>query len=95
MSDKKDFFSGIASKLAILMGGAVLLAGGQASANTALAPTADANNMSLDATGARKPLHAKLTLKQQANGFRLIAQHGSHSSHSSHGSHSSHASRAA
>jgi len=98
MSDKKYFFSGIASKLAILMGGAVLLTGAQASANTPLAPTADANNVTLDATGVRKPLPAKLTLKQQANGFKLIAQHGSHSSHSSHGSHgshSSHASRAA
>ena len=92
MSDKKAFFSGIASKLAILMGGAVLVTGAQASTNTVPDASTDANNITLDATGLRKPLPAKLTLKQQSNGFKLIAAHGSHSSHSSHGSHGSHSS---
>jgi hypothetical protein len=95
MSEKKDFFSGIASKLTILMGGAVLFAGAQASANTVPVLSTGSNGISLDATSARKPLPAKLTLKQQVNGFKLIAAHGSHSSHASHASHSSHASRAA
>ena len=97
MSDKKAFFSGIASKLAILMGGAVLVTGAQASTTTMPASSPNANNISLEVAGARKPLPAKLTLKQQSNGFKLIAAHGSHSSHSSHsshGSHSSHSSRA-
>jgi hypothetical protein len=98
MSDKRDFFSGIASKLAILMGGAVLVTSAQASTNAIPTFSPDTNNITLDATGLRKPLPAKLTLKQQSSGFKLIAQHGSHSSHTSHGSHgshSSHSSRAA
>jgi hypothetical protein len=98
MSDKKDFFSGIVSKLTMLMGGAVLLTGAQASAVSTPVLSAEPNRISLEASGARKPLPAKLTLRQQVNGFKLIAAHGSHSSHashSSHGSHSSHASRAA
>jgi hypothetical protein len=98
MSENKNFFSGIASKLTILMGGAVLVTGAQASTNMIPTSSQDANSITLDATAMRKPLPAKLTLKQQSSGFKLIAQHGSHSSHSSHGSHgshSSHSSRAA
>jgi hypothetical protein len=92
MSDKKNFFSGIASKLTILMGGAVLVTGAQASAHSVPTLSVNANGISLDAADLRKPLPAKLTLKQQANGFKMIAAHGSHSSHTSHGSHSSHSS---
>jgi hypothetical protein len=95
MSEKKNFFSGIASKLTILMGGAVLVTGAQASTNMIPTSSQDANSITMDATAMRKPLPAKLTLKQQSSGFKLIAQHGSHSSHGSHGSHSSHSSRAA
>ena len=93
MNDKKDFFRGITNKLTILMGGAVLLTGAQASANTAMSSTTS-DSISVGAIGARKPLPAKLTLKQQTNGFKLVAAHGSHSSHASHASHASHSSRA-
>jgi hypothetical protein len=94
MSDKKSFFSGIASKLSVLMGGAVLVTGGVALATQTPMISVTAEAQSVPADGARKPLPAKLTLKQQIGGFRLIAQHASHSSHSSHGSHASHASHA-
>jgi len=83
MSGKKDFFSGIASKLTILMGGAVLLTGAQGSAATPASLEQNPNTMSADAQNVRKPLPAKLTLKQQLSGFKLVAAHGSHSSHSS------------
>jgi His-Xaa-Ser system protein HxsD len=95
MKDRKDFFSGIASKLSILMGGAVLVTGAQASTTPTLTVPAESNGITMQATGVRKPLPAKLTLKQQSTGFKLIAAHGSHSSHASHASHSSHSSRAA
>jgi hypothetical protein len=92
MRDKKDFFSGIVSKLTMLMGGAVLLTGAQASATSTPVLSVEPNGISLEAGGAPKPLPAKLILKQQSNGFKLVAQHSSHSSHSSHASHASHAS---
>lgn len=95
MSDKKDFFSGIVSKLSILMGGAVLVTGAQASTTPTSTAQVKANAISAQAVGSRKPLPAKLMLKQQNVGFKLIAAHGSHSSHASHASHSSHSSRAA
>jgi hypothetical protein len=94
MSDKKDFFSGIVSKLSILMGGAVLVAGAQASAKTVSTASVQPNDFTTQAVGGQKPLPAKLILKQQNAGFKLIAAHGSHHSHASHASHSSHASRA-
>jgi hypothetical protein len=95
MSDKKDFFSGIVSKLSILMGGAVLVTGAQASTTPNSTAQVEANGITVSAVGSRKPLPAKLTLKQQNSGFKLIAAHGSHHSHASHASHSSHSSRAA
>ena len=94
MSDKKNFFSGIASKLSVLMGGAVLVTGAAASTTQTLPAPTNENSISVKSGAAGKPLPAKLTLKQQNSGFRLIAAHGSHSSHASHGSHASHASRA-
>ncbi len=94
MNDKKDFFSGIASKLSILMGTAVLVTGAQASTSPISTVQAESNDITMQAVGTRKPLPAKLTLKQQSTGFKLIAAHGSHSSHASHASHSSHSSRA-
>ena len=95
MSDKKDFFSGIVSKLSILMGGAVLVTGAQASMTPTSTALVQANGTAVQGVGSRKPLPAKLTLKQQNSGFKLIAAHGSHHSHASHASHSSHSSRAA
>jgi len=94
MNDKKDFFSGIASKLSILMGGAVLVTGAQASTTPISTVPIESNGITMQA-GDRKSLPAKLILKQQSAGFKLIAAHGSHSSHASHASHSSHSSRAA
>jgi hypothetical protein len=94
MSDKKDFFSGIVSKLSILMGGAVLVTGAQASTTPISTVQVEPNGITMQAVGGRRPLPAKLTLKQQNSGFKLIAAHGSHHSHASHASHSSHSSRA-
>jgi hypothetical protein len=95
MSDKRDFFSGIVSKLSILMGSAVLVTGAQASMTPASTAPVESNGITVQAIGSRKPLPAKLTLKQQSVGFKLVAAHGSHHSHASHASHSSHSSRAA
>jgi hypothetical protein len=92
MSDNKNFFGGIAKKLTVLMGGAIIVTGAQASVTPATTTHIDANRFTVKAVGAYKPLPAKLTLKQQKSGFTLIAQHSSHSSHSSHHSHSSHSS---
>jgi hypothetical protein len=92
MSDKKDFFGGIASKLAILMGGAVLVTGAQASVPSVPVLSSTSNGISLGTASLRMPLPAKLILKQQVNGFKMIASHASHSSHASHASHASHSS---
>jgi hypothetical protein len=94
VKDKKDFFGGITAKLSILMGGALLATGAHATSTTAPSMSAEPNGISMNAVGTSKPLPAKLTLKQQSAGFKLIAAHGSHSSHASHASHSSHSSRA-
>jgi hypothetical protein len=98
MSDNKSFLGGIAKKLSVLMGGAIMVTGAQASVTPASITHTDVSSHTVKAIDAYKPLPAKLTLKQQKSGFALIAQHSSHSSHSSHHSHhshSSHSSRAA
>lgn len=92
MASRKDFFSGILSKLTVLMGGATLLTGTAASATSIPVLSPESHGISIDVVTGRKPLPAKLTLKQKINGFTLIAAHGSHSSHTSHGSHGSHSS---
>jgi hypothetical protein len=66
--------SGIANKLTPLMGGAVLLTGSQASANSIPVFSTGSNNISLDATSARKPFPAKLMLKQQV--IELLTVYG-------------------
>ena len=63
MSDKKDFFSGIASKLALLMGGAVLVTGAQASTNVVSTSAPDANNIILNATGVTEAAPCKVDLE--------------------------------
>ncbi len=92
MNDKKDFFSGIASKLSILMGTAVLVTSAQASTTATSSVQAESNGITMQAVGVRKPFPAKLTLKRQNTGFKLIALTDrilpmllthSHSSHSS------------
>jgi len=92
MTDKKDFFSGIISKLSILMGGAVLVSGAQASMTSTSNATVESNGSTIQAVGSSRSLPPKLTLKQQNSGFKLIAAHASHSSHASHASHASHSS---
>jgi len=92
MQDKKDFFSGIVSKLSILMGGAVLVTGAQASMTPTSTKPVESTGITMQDSANRRPLPPKLTLKQQSAGFKLIAAHGSHSSHASHASHSSHSS---
>jgi hypothetical protein len=89
-SDKKQFLNGIASKLAVLLGGAVAATGLNASPVAAVMPETQTNAV----TSVRTPrtLTPKLILKQQSEGFKMIASHDSHSSHSSHSSHASHSS---
>lgn len=86
---------GIAAKLSILMGGAVLATTAQAT--TSLIPTPNhgsLDNMTDFQPSGAKNLPSQLILKQQKTGFKMIAQHSSHSSHASHASHSSHSSSA-
>jgi len=94
MSDKKSLFSSIAGKISILMGGAIAITGAQASVVPATTTGIDAQTFAIAAASTRKPLPAKLILKQQKSGYQLVASHQSHSSHHSHSSHSSHSSRA-
>ena len=93
MTRPNGLLKGIAAKLSILMGGAVLATTAQAT--TAPLPTPSLGG--IDAKNELSPiasqnLPAQLILKQQRTGFRMIAQHSSHSSHASHASHSSHSS---
>jgi hypothetical protein len=92
MSNSGKFMARIANKLAILMGGTIAVTGSQIPAFATTSMQVDANNLTTRASGAVKPLAAKLILKQQQGGFKMLAQHSSHSSHSSHHSHSSHSS---
>lgn len=92
LRNQKKFLSGIASKLALLAGGAIALTATGTTAQT-IATTTDLGTESVasaQSVGLRMP--AKLILKQQRSGFRLLAQHDSHSSHGSHASHASHSS---
>jgi hypothetical protein len=91
-NDKKLFLSGIAGKLAVLVGGAIVATGVNASPFAAAVPGPGANTLSLPSAAGLKPLAPKLILKQQHEGFKMIASHDSHSSHSSHASHASHSS---
>jgi hypothetical protein len=93
MSNSGKFMARIANKLAILVGGAVAVTGTQIAAfATTSMPVVDANNLTIRTSGGVKALAAKLILKQQQGGFKMLASHASHSSHSSHHSHSSHSS---
>jgi hypothetical protein len=93
MSDKNRLLGGITAKLSMLMGGAIAVTGAQASTPPVQGSLAEpSNNLTISAEKVGRDLPAKLTLKQQNNGFKLIAQHDSHSSHSSHASHASHSS---
>ena len=73
MSDKKSLFSGIASKISILMGGAIAVTGAQASVVPATTTGIDAQTFTVATASTRKPLPAKLILKQQKNGFHVKA----------------------
>jgi hypothetical protein len=92
---RSKLLTGIAGKLSLLMGGAVLVSGAAASSNIAHPQQADRLDNHLTESGQQriKSLPAKLILKQQSVGsFKMIAAHTSHSSHSSHASHASHSS---
>jgi len=92
MIDKSKFMARIASKLAILVGGVIAATGTQV---PAIASTMTQGNSISGESASRatlKSMPAKLILKQQKQGFRMLASHESHSSHSSHHSHSSHSS---
>jgi len=91
-SDRKTFLSGIAGKLAVLVGGTIAATGINAPAIAAGVPYTDTNSVSSPSPAGLKPLAPKLILKQQNEGFKMIASHDSHSSHSSHASHASHSS---
>jgi hypothetical protein len=90
--DKKSFLKGISAKLSVLMGGALLVQGAQATIIPTETASPSAPTTATSTISGRSPLPAKLTLKQQKNGFKVVAQHDSHSSHSSHSSHASHSS---
>jgi hypothetical protein len=92
MSNNGKFMARIANKLAILMGGAIAITGTQIPAFATTSIQVDASNLTTRASGSVKPLAAKLILKQQQGGFKMLASHHSHSSHASHHSHSSHSS---
>ena len=92
MSNRGIFMARIANKLAILVGGAIAVTGTQIPAFATTSMPAGANNLTIRASGGVKLLAAKLILKQQQGGFKMLASHASHSSHSSHHSHSSHSS---
>ena len=67
MSEKKNFLNGITAKLSLLMGGALAVA--QASAMPTTSPQSGPNPYTLPSATQRKPLPAKLLLKQQRSGF--------------------------
>jgi hypothetical protein len=90
--DGKKFLSDIASKVAVLMGGAVAATSVNALASAPVLPPSNTNTVSAPSASTLRSLAPKLILKQQKDGFKMIASHDSHSSHSSHSSHASHSS---
>lgn len=101
MKDKKsrnaalqEFAASIARKLALLLGGSLVLSSAVPSitAEVKLPQDLGANRVEGLNAVCSKLLPPKLILKQTGSGFKMIAQHDSHSSHSSHASHASHGS---
>ena len=69
-SDKKMFLSGIAAKLAILVGGAIAATGANALPVTAVVPHPETNTISSPSATTQKTLAPKLILKQQNESLR-------------------------
>jgi hypothetical protein len=92
MTDTRTFLSRIASKLAVLAGGAVALSAANTPAQPIHLSTAPPGESSATTRTPGFKVPAKLILKQQKSGFGSIAQHDSHDSHDSHASHDSHSS---
>ena len=74
-SDRKKFLSGIAGKLAVLLGGAVAATGAGASPVAAVLPHTDTNAAFSRNDATSRSLAPKLILKQQNESFRMIASH--------------------
>jgi len=92
MDELKPFFKRISGKLALLLGGTLVVGGASASVSHPALRTASLNDLRpLDFAFFGK-LRSKLVLQKSNNALRLIAQHSSHSSHGSHASHGSHGS---
>lgn len=84
--------AGIRGKVALLLGGSLAAMGANASiASQQPFRALDSQNQPSGSRNSR-PLAAKLILKQQKVGFKMVASHESHTSHGSHGSHGSHSS---
>ncbi len=92
MDELKAFFQRISGKLAVLLGGTLVVGGASASVSHPALPTASLNDLRPPDFAFFGKLRSKLVLQKSNNALRLIAQHSSHSSHSSHGSHASHGS---
>ena len=94
MKDNKIFLNSIVTKMVILSSGSIALTTLNAIAQPVSIPPGNSSASSDPALNAGRQIPAKLILKQQSSGFKLIAQHDSHSSHDSHASHDSHSSHA-
>jgi hypothetical protein len=94
MDDLKAFFQRISGKLALLLGGTLVVGSASASISHPSLPVEPSNDLRPSNSIAFGKLRSKLVLRKANNTLRLIAQHSSHSSHSSHASHASHSSHA-
>jgi hypothetical protein len=90
----KAFFERISAKLALLLGGALVVGSASASISHPSLPTESLNDLRPPDSIVFSKLRSKLVLRKSNNTLRLIAQHSSHSSHASHASHASHGSHA-
>lgn len=87
--------SGLAKKIAIIIGTAISALGVQKTSATALPeiPATDGKNIDYAKEAAKPKKMPVLKLNPQNIGqSKLVAQHSSHHSHASHSSHSSHSS---
>lgn len=92
MDGLKTFFQRISGKLALLLGGTLVVGGASASTGHPGLPTDALNDLRPPGSTVFGKLRSKLVLRKSNNALRLIAEHSSHGSHASHGSHGSHSS---
>jgi hypothetical protein len=89
----KGLTARVAGKLALLLGSGLAMINGTSATDTTVATPTPSVEAVVTGSNKRSNLFpAKLILKQNKHGFKMIAQHDSHSSHSSHSSHASHSS---